>query len=73
MFKFKTIPKHHFLDGSPFWYVSQREYGYVDEELTPSEEELQKEFCWVIDPLDSTRDFVEGRDGFSIIIGFLSI
>jgi len=32
MFKFKTIPKHHFLDGSPFWYVSQREYGYVDEE-----------------------------------------
>jgi 3'(2'), 5'-bisphosphate nucleotidase len=47
------------------------EYGYVDEELTPSEEELQKEFCWVIDPLDSTRDFVEGRDGFSIIIGLL--
>jgi len=32
MFNFKTIPKHHFLDGSPFWYVSQREYGYIDEE-----------------------------------------
>ena len=31
MFKFKTIPKHNFLDGSPFWYVSQREWGYVDE------------------------------------------
>ncbi len=32
MFNFKTIPKHHFLDGSPFWYVSQREYDYIDEE-----------------------------------------
>ena len=31
MFKFKTIPKHNFLDGSPFWYVSQRGWGYVDE------------------------------------------
>ena len=32
MFKFKTIPKHNFLDGSPFWKVSQREWGYVNEE-----------------------------------------
>ncbi|MDB4326344.1 hypothetical protein N9966_00865 [bacterium] len=31
MFKFKTIPKHSFIDDSPFWYVSQREWGYVDE------------------------------------------
>ena len=30
MFNFKTIPKHNFLDGSPFWHVSQREWGYVD-------------------------------------------
>jgi len=32
MFNFKTIPKHNFLDGSPFWYVSSRQYGYIDEE-----------------------------------------
>lgn len=32
MFNFKTIPKHHFLDGSPFWCVTQREYGYINEE-----------------------------------------
>ena len=31
MFKFKTIPKHSFIDDSPFWYVSQREWGYIDE------------------------------------------
>jgi len=31
MFKFKTIQKHNFLDGSPFYYVSQRERGYIDE------------------------------------------
>jgi len=31
MFKFKTIPKHSFLDDSPFWYDSQREWCYVDE------------------------------------------
>jgi hypothetical protein len=32
MFNFKKPPKHHFLDGSPFWHVSSREYGYIDEE-----------------------------------------
>jgi len=32
MFNFKTIPKHSFSDGSPFWYVSSREYGYINEE-----------------------------------------
>ena len=32
MFKFKKPPKHHFLDGSPFWCLSSRQYGYVDEE-----------------------------------------
>lgn len=31
MFNFKKIPKHNFLDGSPFWVVSQREWGYIDE------------------------------------------
>jgi hypothetical protein len=32
MFNFNTIPKHNFLDGSPFWYVSSRQYGYINEE-----------------------------------------
>jgi|SaaInlStandDraft_2_1057019.scaffolds.fasta_scaffold144158_2 hypothetical protein len=32
MFNFKKPPKHHFLDGSPFWCLSSRQYGYVDEE-----------------------------------------
>ncbi|OYT54928.1 MAG: 3'(2'),5'-bisphosphate nucleotidase CysQ [Candidatus Altiarchaeales archaeon ex4484_2] len=27
--------------------------------------------CWVIDPLDGTRDFVEGTDDFSILVGLL--
>ncbi len=31
MFNFKTIPKHNFLDGSPFYYDSQREWVYINE------------------------------------------
>lgn len=27
--------------------------------------------CWVVDPLDGTRDFIEGREGFSVMIGLL--
>lgn len=52
MFNFKTIPKHHFLDGSPFWRVTQREYGYINEETgqisIPFDNELTFTDCEVV-------------------------
>ncbi|MBI2668291.1 3'(2'),5'-bisphosphate nucleotidase CysQ [Candidatus Woesearchaeota archaeon] len=46
-------------------------FGLIDEEQNSNPAERNKEFCWVIDPLDSTRDYIERKDGFGIIIGLL--
>jgi len=31
----------------------------------------RSERCWVVDPLDGTSDFVQGREGFAVMIGLL--
>lgn len=41
-------------------------YGILSEESKDSPERLEKEFCWIIDPLDGTKDFVNKTDHFSI-------
>ena len=46
-------------------------FGLIDEEQNSNPLERDKEYCWVIDPLDSTRDYIEGKEGFGIIIGLL--
>ena len=52
MFKFKIIPRHNFLDGTPFWCVSSRECGYVDLETgqinIPFNHELTFTDCEVV-------------------------
>jgi 3'-phosphoadenosine 5'-phosphosulfate (PAPS) 3'-phosphatase len=46
-------------------------YGLLDEECDNNLDRFNKEFCWVTDPLDSTRDYVDRKDGFSVIIGLM--
>jgi 3'(2'), 5'-bisphosphate nucleotidase len=47
-------------------------YGLLDEERADDSSRFVKEFCWVIDPLDSTRGYLEKNgDHFSVIIGLL--
>tara|TARA_Y100000310_G_C20510558_1_gene728625 strand:- start:225 stop:1019 length:795 start_codon:yes stop_codon:yes gene_type:complete len=47
------------------------DFALLDEENGDTTERFQRDFCWVTDPLDSTRDYVDRKDGYSIIIGLM--
>ena len=42
------------------------EAGWLSEETADSHRRLDKEYCWVVDPLDGTKEFVMGIPEFSI-------
>ena len=41
----------------------------VSEEAAPPEGGLGAERVWYVDPIDGTKDFIRGSDGFSVMIG----
>ena len=43
-------------------------YGWLSEETVDSKERLKKDYIWVIDPIDGTKEFIEGVPQFSISI-----
>ena len=43
-------------------------YGWLSEETVDSKERLKKDYVWVIDPIDGTKEFIEGVPQFSISI-----
>lgn len=45
-----------------------REDGIVSEELKPDENVAALSTAWIIDPLDGTQSFIDGKDDFSILI-----
>lgn len=45
--------------------------GIVGEECHPCMDEIDGERCFVIDPIDGTKEFLAGRDGFSISVALL--
>lgn len=47
------------------------QYGILSEELDDKTSWADFDRSWVIDPLDGTKDFVAGREGFSVMIGLL--
>lgn len=44
------------------------EYAILSEEFADDLSRLEKEFCWIVDPLDGTKEFVKMNDEFSINI-----
>ncbi|MEO8376485.1 MAG: 3'(2'),5'-bisphosphate nucleotidase CysQ [Candidatus Sumerlaeota bacterium] len=54
-------------------YLSERypaaDFGFLTEETESDDSRLVKPCCWIIDPIDGTRDFIEGRTDFAIQIG----
>jgi 3'(2'), 5'-bisphosphate nucleotidase len=46
-------------------------YGVLSEELTDDKIRLDKEFVWIIDPMDGTKDFIEKTGDFTIMIGLV--
>lgn len=47
------------------------EDALISEELPSSTETLSAERLWLIDPIDGTKDFIRGTDGFSVMIGLV--
>ncbi len=44
-------------------------YAILSEEHADDLSRLEKEFCWIVDPLDGTKEFIKMNDEFSINIG----
>ena len=47
------------------------DFGWLSEETRDSKKRLEKEMVWVVDPLDGTKEFVEGIPNFVISIGLV--
>ena len=47
------------------------EFGWLSEETKDSPERLDKETIWIVDPLDGTKEFVEGIPNFVVSIGLV--
>jgi 3'(2'), 5'-bisphosphate nucleotidase len=45
--------------------------GIMSEELPDDGSRMLRPRVWMIDPLDGTKDFIRGRDGFAVMIGLL--
>jgi 3'(2'), 5'-bisphosphate nucleotidase len=41
----------------------------ISEELAPADGALGAPRCWFVDPIDGTKDFIRGEDGYSVMIG----
>ena len=47
------------------------EYGWLSEETVDSFERLNKRKVWIVDPLDGTKEFIEGVGNFVVSIGLV--
>ncbi len=47
----------------------ESEYGYLTEESHDDGERLSRPWCWIVDPIDGTRDFIAGGPDFAVHIG----
>ena len=46
--------------------------GWLSEESVDHPERLARGLCWLVDPVDGTRDFIAGRPGWSISVALVS-
>jgi myo-inositol-1(or 4)-monophosphatase len=47
------------------------DYGWLSEERADDPVRLGKSHVWVVDPIDGTRDFVNGRAGFAVSVALV--
>ena len=47
------------------------DYGWLSEESIDSTERLSKERVWVVDPLDGTKEFIEGVSNFVVSVALV--
>lgn len=46
--------------------------GWLSEETADHPDRLDRSLCWVVDPIDGTRDFVRGRSGWCVSVALVS-
>ena len=46
--------------------------GWLSEETVDQLERLEKGLCWLVDPIDGTRDFIRGRPGWAVSVALVS-
>lgn len=46
--------------------------GWLSEETADRPERLEKGLCWLVDPIDGTRDFIRGRKGWAVSVALVS-
>ncbi len=46
--------------------------GWLSEESIDHPERLDKGLCWLVDPIDGTRDFIRGRRGWAVSVALVS-
>ena len=44
-------------------------YGWLSEETADTPDRLARERCFIIDPIDGTRAYLDGQDSFAVAIG----
>ncbi|MCH8838126.1 MAG: 3'(2'),5'-bisphosphate nucleotidase CysQ [Candidatus Marinimicrobia bacterium] len=47
------------------------DYGWLSEETTDTDERLNKDRVWVVDPLDGTKEFIEGVPHFVVSVALV--
>ena len=47
------------------------EDGILSEELEDSDERLGRDFVWILDPIDGTKEFIAGRNDFCVMLGLV--
>ena len=48
-------------------------YGWLSEETVDSDHRLANDYVWVVDPIDGTKEFIEGVPQFSISIALVHL
>ncbi|MCP5395608.1 MAG: 3'(2'),5'-bisphosphate nucleotidase CysQ [Sphingomonadaceae bacterium] len=46
--------------------------GWLSEETVDHPERLGRGLCWLVDPIDGTRDFLRGRSGWAVSVALVS-
>ena len=46
--------------------------GWLSEETVDHPERLECGLCWLVDPIDGTRDFIRGRPGWAVSVALVS-
>lgn len=46
--------------------------GWLSEETADHPERLGRGLCWLVDPIDGTRDYVHGREGWAVSVALIS-